>query len=217
MLARLFSGALIGLNGELVTVEVDVSRGQPGFTIVGLPDAAVQEARERVRSAIRYAGLSFPLARIVVNLAPADLRKEGPIYDLPIALGVLIASEQLPFHALEDALVVGELGLDGTVRHVPGALVMAALARDRGARRLFVPAADAPEAALVPDLQIYPVTNLQDLIAHLLGQKPIPPQPPPRRWTAGWTRRRRWISPRSKARSMPSGHWRSPRRATIIS
>lgn len=187
MLARLFSGALIGLNGELVTVEVDVSRGQPGFTIVGLPDAAVQEARERVRSAIRYAGLSFPLARIVVNLAPADLRKEGPIYDLPIALGVLIASEQLPFHALEDALVVGELGLDGTVRHVPGALVMAALAGDRGARRLFVPAADAPEAALVPDLQIYPVTNLQDLIAHLLGQKPIPPQPP--------TPLDRWVDP----------------------
>lgn len=178
MLARLFSCALIGLNGEMVTVEVDVSRGQPGFTIVGLPDAAVQEARERVRSAIRYAGFSFPMARIVVNLAPADLRKEGPAYDLPIALGVLIASEQLPFNAVEDAMVVGELGLDGTVRHVPGALVMAALARDLGARRLFVPAADAPEAALVPDLEIYPVATLQELIAHLLGQKPIPPQPP---------------------------------------
>ncbi len=134
MLARLFSCALIGLNGELVTGEVDVSRRQPGFTIVGLPDTAVQEARERVRSAIRYAGFSFPLACIVVNLAPADPRKEGPAYDLPIALGVLIASEQLPLNTMEDAMVVGELGLDGTVRHVPGMLVMAALARELRSR-----------------------------------------------------------------------------------
>ncbi|MER3401609.1 MAG: magnesium chelatase [Thermoflexus sp.] len=178
MLARLFSCALIGLDGEPVTVEVDVSRGPPGFTIVGLPDAAVQEARERVRSAIRYAGFSFPLARIVVNLAPADLRKEGPAYDLPIALGVLLASEQLPRHALEEAMVVGELGLDGTVRHVPGALVMAARARELGFRRMFVPAADAAEAALVPDLLIYPVPTLQDLLAHLLEQRPLSPQPP---------------------------------------
>lgn len=178
MLARLFSCALIGLDGELVTVEVDVSRGPPGFTIVGLPDAAVQEARERVRSAIRYAGFSFPLARIVVNLAPADLRKEGPAYDLPIALGVLLASEQLPLHTLEEAMVVGELGLDGTVRHVPGALVMAARARELGFRRMFVPAADAAEAALISDLLIYPVPTLQDLLAHLLGQRPLPPQPP---------------------------------------
>jgi magnesium chelatase family protein len=178
MLARLWSCALIGLKGEPVAVEVDVSRGQPGFTIVGLPDAAVQEARERVRSAIRYAGLSFPLARIVVNLAPADLRKEGPSYDLPIALGVLIASEQLPLNAVEEAMVVGELGLDGSVRHVPGTLVMAALAREMGIRRLFVPAADAPEAALVPEIEIYPVASLRELVDHLLGQRPIPPQPP---------------------------------------
>ncbi len=117
---------------------------------MGLPDAAVQESRERVQSAIKNSGLSFPRKHITVNLAPASVRKAGPVYDLPIALGILAASEQVPAEALEGALVLGELSLDGSVRHVRGVLPMAALAREEGFERLFVPAEDAGEAALIP-------------------------------------------------------------------
>jgi magnesium chelatase family protein len=131
MLAKVSSCAVIGLDGEIVEVEVDISQGLPAFAIVGLPDAAVQEAKERVRSAIRNSGHDFPLKRITVNLAPADLRKEGPAYDLPIAVGILTASGQTP--AAEDpAVLMGELSLDGQVRHTSGVLPMVALARDRG-------------------------------------------------------------------------------------
>ena len=148
MLAKVLSCALVGLDGELVQVEVDTAGGLPAFTIVGLPATAVQEARERVRAAIRNSGLVFPQKRITVNLAPADLRKEGPAYDLPIAVGVLAASEQLPPGAA-DAVFLGELALDGAVRHVHGVLPMVALARERGLRRAYVPQSDAREAALV--------------------------------------------------------------------
>ncbi len=118
MLAKVTSCAVVGLDGALVDVEVDVSSGQIGFTIVGLPDAAVQESRERVRAAIKNSGFAYPLKRITVNLAPADLRKEGPAYDLPIAVGLLMASEQLASD-LSRALIIGELSLDGIVRHRP--------------------------------------------------------------------------------------------------
>ena len=120
MLAIVTSCALQGLDGVLVAVEVDTSRGIPGLTVVGLPDTAVKESRERVRSAIKNSGLIFPGKRITVNLAPADIRKEGPAYDLPIAVGVLIASQQVWPQAVEDALIIGELSLDGSVRHVDG-------------------------------------------------------------------------------------------------
>lgn len=174
MLAKVTSCALIGLEGVLVEVEVDTSPGLPSLTIVGLPDTAVKESTERVRAAIKNSGLSFPRSRLTVNLAPADLRKEGPAYDLPIAVGILIASEQAWPQAVEGALFVGELSLDGSVRHIPGVLPIAAFAAQEGLKRLFVPAADAPEAALVEGLEVYPVENLAQLAAHLQGLRPIP-------------------------------------------
>jgi magnesium chelatase family protein len=177
MLARVFSCAVIGLEGVVVEVEVDTSDGLPSVIIVGLPDAAVQESRERVQSAIKNAGLYFPRKRLTVNLAPASVRKEGPAYDLPIALGALIASGQLPQDSVEDALIIGELSLDGSVRHVRGVLPMAVLARQQGIRRIFTPHSDAAEAALIPDLEVIPVSNLIDLVTHLSGQLLIPSQP----------------------------------------
>lgn len=176
MLARVYSCAVIGLEGVIVEVEVDTSGGKPGVVIVGLPDAAVQESRERVHSAIRNAKLSFPRRKITVNLAPASVRKEGPAYDLPIALGILVAAEQVDQTQLEDTLVLGELSLDGSVRHVRGILPMTAVARREGFRRVIVPAEDAPEAALIPDMQVIPVSDLSELFLHLNGSQPIPPQ-----------------------------------------
>jgi magnesium chelatase family protein len=176
MLARVFSCAVIGLEGVVVEVEVDTSQGLPVMVIVGLPDAAVQESRERVQAAIKNAGMFFPRKRITVNLAPASVRKEGPSYDLPIALGVLIAADQLSPESVEGALVVGELSLDGTVRHTRGVLPMAAVAREQGFKRIFVPEADAAEAAFIPDLEVIPVPSLAALFAHLLGESPIVPR-----------------------------------------
>jgi magnesium chelatase family protein len=178
MLARVFSCAVIGLEGVIVEVEVDTGLGLPSMVIVGLPDAAVQESRERVQAAVKNAGLFFPRKRVTVNLAPASVRKEGPAYDLPIALGVLVAAEQLPAESLEGALVIGELSLDGTVRHVRGVLPMAAVAREKGFKRVFVPVSDAAEAALIPDLEVIPVSALDALAAHLSGLAPIAPHPP---------------------------------------
>ena len=177
MLARVFSCAVIGLEGVVVEVEVDLSDGLPAIIIVGLPDAAVQESRERVQSAIKNAGLYFPRKRLTVNLAPAAVRKEGPAYDLPIALGALIATNQIPPECIEGSLVVGELSLDGSVRHVRGLLPMAALAREKGFKRLFTPQADGQEAALIPDLEVIPVPSLGALVGHLSGSAPIKPQP----------------------------------------
>ncbi len=178
MLAKVTSCAVVGLDGALVDVEVDVSNGQPGFTIVGLPDAAVQESRERVRAAIKNSSFAYPFnKRITVNLAPADLRKEGPAYDLPIAVGLLMASEQLCAD-LSRTFIIGELSLDGAVRHTNGVLPMAALARERGYRALFVPASDAPEAALVPGLDVFPIESLFALVAHLQSMQPIAPYRP---------------------------------------
>jgi magnesium chelatase family protein len=175
MLAKIISCALLGLDGIPVQVEVDVSNGLPSLVIVGLPDAAVKESSERVRAAIKNSGLFFPRKRLTVNLAPADIRKAGPAYDLPIAVGILIASEQAWPQATEGALFVGELSLDGSLRHVPGVLPVAAMAREQGLQRIFVPAADAPEAALVSDLEVLPVDDLSQLAAHLQGLREIPP------------------------------------------
>ena len=178
MLSRVFSCAVIGLEGVIIEVEVDYSSGLPTVIIVGLPDAAVQESRERVQTAIKTAGLHFPLHRIVVNLSPAAIRKEGPAYDLPIALGVIMLSGKLPHEIMADSLVVGELSLDGVVRHTRGILPMAATARENGFKRMFVPEADAPEAALIPDLEVYPVKTLADLYNHLSGKQLIEPYQP---------------------------------------
>ncbi len=174
MLAKVHSCAIVGLEGAIVEVEVDTSRGLPSFVIVGLPDAAVQESRERVQAAIKNAGLEFPRHRLTVNLAPASLRKEGPAYDLPIALGALAASGQIRPEWLDNTLALGELSLDGSVRHVRGVLPMAALARQESFDRVLVPVEDAREAALVPGLEVIPVPSLTALVNHLSGIVPIP-------------------------------------------
>jgi magnesium chelatase family protein len=173
MLAKVLSCAVVGLEGAIVEVEVDISSGLPAFTIVGLPDTAVQEAKERVRAAIKNSGLAFPMKRITVNLAPADLRKEGPAYDLPIAVGILLSSEQLSPHT-SDTLFLGELSLDGSLRHTHGILPMVALAQERGLSSVFVPATDAREASLVQGVRVIPVNSLAELASHLHGEAIIP-------------------------------------------
>jgi len=182
MLAKVFSCAVLGLDGELVEVEVDIASGLPAFAIVGLPDAACQEAKERVRSAVRNSGFQFLQRRITVNLAPADIRKEGPAYDLPIAVGILLASEQIAAD-VSGALFLGELSLDGQVRHAHGILPMVALAGERGLDTAYLPEADAREAGLIEGVRIVPVNSLAQLAAHLSGVQAIPefqrpPEPP---------------------------------------
>jgi magnesium chelatase family protein len=175
VLAKVFSCAVVGLEGVLIEVEIDVSNGgQPGTIVVGLPDAAVQESRERVRAAIRNSGGKFPFGRVTVNLAPADLKKAGPTYDLPIAIGILVAARQL-WSDVSDALIVGELSLDGVVRHTPGIISMVSLAAEKGLTRAFVPESDAREASLVQGITVYPVRTLADLVNHLTGEVPIAP------------------------------------------
>lgn len=176
MLAKVMSCAIVGLEAEIVEVEVDIIQGAPAFNLVGLPDAAVRESRDRVHSAIKNSGFNFPTnKRLTVNLAPADLRKEGPAYDLPIAVGILAASQQVWPDRVEGSLFIGELSLDGTARHTKGILPMTALARSHGFERVFVPAVDAEEAALLPDLDVMPVPGLGELVGHLTGLKPIQP------------------------------------------
>ncbi|MCX7912187.1 MAG: YifB family Mg chelatase-like AAA ATPase [Dehalococcoidales bacterium] len=178
MLAKVRSGAIIGLDGAIVEVEVDISPGLPSFTIVGLPDAAVQEARERVRAAIRNSGGTFPTKRIVVNLAPADLKKAGPAYDLPIAVGILLSSGQVEAD-LGDTMVLGELSLDGSLRHTNGILPMVVLAHDEKVPRVIVPEVDAAEASLVDGVKVLPFASLAQLISYLRGEIPAP-EPVPR-------------------------------------
>jgi len=177
MLAKVVSCAIVGLEGAIVEVEVDISPGLPSFTIVGLPDAAVQEARERVRAAIRNSGCSFPMRRIVVNLAPADLKKAGPAYDLPIAVGILLSSEQVQADVAQ-TIILGELSLDGSLRHTNGVLPMVALAHEKGLSNVIVPMADAREASLVAGTRIIPVTSLSQLVSYLRGEIPVPEYQP---------------------------------------
>ncbi|NIM94185.1 MAG: YifB family Mg chelatase-like AAA ATPase [Anaerolineales bacterium] len=173
MLAKVHSCAIVGLEGAIVEVEVDTARGLPSFTIVGLPDTAVKESRERVQAAVKNAGFHFPRGRVTVNLAPAALRKEGPAYDLPMALGALVATEQLFQEQLAGSLAIGELSMDGSLRHVRGVLPMAALSRDEGFARVLVPHVDAAEAALIPDIEVIPVSSLTALVNHLNDVVPI--------------------------------------------
>ncbi len=173
MLAKVISCAIVGLEGAIIEVETDISPGLPVFTIVGLPDAAVQEARERVRAAIRNSGFTFPMKRIVVNLAPADLKKAGPAYDLPIAVGILLSSEQLYVDVSQTALL-GELSLDGSLRHTNGVLPMVALAREKGFSTVIVPEVDTKEACLIDGVKVIPVASLAQLVSYLRGEIPAP-------------------------------------------
>ena len=179
MLARVYSCALTGLSGTIIEVEVDCSvTEEPKTIVVGLPDTAVQESKERVRSAIKNSGMKGLRMRITVNLAPADLRKEGPCFDLPIAIGELACRDEVWIPELDDTLIVGELSLDGSVRHVRGVLLIASKAKEMGFKQLCVPACDAPEAALIPGIDVLPVHSLLELYNHFTGEKTIEPQQP---------------------------------------
>ena len=175
MLSKIQSLGCRGVSGYAVSVECHVSNGLPGFDIVGLPDAAVKESRERVRAAMSACRMQFPVARLTLNLAPADVRKEGPAYDLPIALAILSAMGRLPGEAMEGMAAVGELSLSGSVMGVRGALSMAIAAKENGLRAIMLPASNAAEAACIEGLDILPVAHLSDAIAHLSGRKKIEP------------------------------------------
>lgn len=175
MLSKIVSGATLGLEGKLVEVEVDVpDEGFPAFNIVGLPDKAVEESKERVRSALKNSGAKFPEGRITVNLAPADLPKIGPAYDLPIALGILIASGQISAN-VSDSLFFGELSLDGSLRHTNGILPIAYLARQKGIKNVFIPEVNQSEASIVSDIEVYPVESLLSLVRFFRGTYKIEP------------------------------------------
>ena len=179
MLASLRSAALFGLDAIPVDVEVDVTFGLPALVLVGLPDASVRESRDRVRSAIRNSGYQFPLQRVTVNLAPADVRKAGTAFDLPIALGVLAATGVVTTPTIADTLIVGELSLDGSMLPTRGALSVAALARQRGFTRLVLPAANAAEAAMVDGLTLLPADSLTEAVAVLNDPARVRPRLPP--------------------------------------
>ncbi|HXF81600.1 MAG TPA: YifB family Mg chelatase-like AAA ATPase, partial [bacterium] len=174
MLARVRSAAVLGLQGHAVDVEVDVGAGLPAFTIVGLPDPAVQEAKERVRAAVRNAGFEVPARKITINLAPADVRKAGPAFDLPMAVAILAATGQIRPCDLDGAVLLGELSLDGTLRPVTGALAVAMAARGRGGA-VIVPEGNAAEAALVEGIDVYPAASLAQVVAHIEGRARLAP------------------------------------------
>ena len=174
MLAKTKTCAIVGLEGFVVEVEVDISPGLPAFNIVGLPDTAVQESRERVRAAIRNSGTEFPMRRITVSLAPADLKKTGPSYDLPIAAGILMSAGQIP-DGMNGSLLLGELALDGALRPTQGILPMVAVGKARGFGTAFVPWQNAAEAALVEGVKVIPVEGLSQLVAFLRAERDIAP------------------------------------------
>ncbi|MGN1031423.1 MAG: YifB family Mg chelatase-like AAA ATPase [Butyricicoccaceae bacterium] len=170
MMQCVHSAGIAGMEGFLVTVECDLAGGLPGFEVVGLPGAAVRESRERVRAAAKNSGFDFPVSKVVINLAPADIRKEGPVYDLPILMGILAAHGQIS--ALpDDCVFIGELSLSGALRPVSGVLSMALAARDAGKKRLFLPMENAEEAALAgEDLELYPAETVRQIVRHFSGE-----------------------------------------------
>ena len=174
MFAKIVSLGLFGMDAFTVEVEADISQGLPKFDIVGLPDTAVSESRDRVRAAIKNSGLDFPVSRITINLAPADIRKEGPVYDLPILLALLKATRQLDTD-LDGMAFLGELSLSGAVRRVTGVLPMVIKAYEMGMKSVFIPVENAAEGAIVKGIDVYPVENIAQLLRHLTGQEYIVP------------------------------------------
>lgn len=175
MISKVYSAAVIGLDAEIIEVEADVTNGLPATIVVGLPDTAVQESRERVKTAIKNSEISYPQTRVSINLAPADVPKLGTLFDLPIALSVILASEQASFNS-SGKLFLGELSLDGFLRPVPGVLAVALVAKNKGFEEVYVPKKNAKEASLVTGLKIYAVQSLKELLAHLLGLKILTPE-----------------------------------------
>ena len=168
MIAKVKSCGLLGIDGYVVEVETDISNGLPAFEVVGLPDAAVKESKERVRSAMKNSDLEFPNRRITVNLAPANIKKEGPFYDLPICIGLLMGSGQLPFEEAESYMFLGELSLNGALRPVTGALPMVLCAAKNGIKKVILPKENAKEAAVVQGVDVYPAETLGQIVAHFL-------------------------------------------------
>jgi len=175
MLAKVHSAAVLGIDSYPIEIEVNAGRGQPAVIIVGLPDAAVKESRDRVKTAIENSGFKYVLGRTTINLAPADVKKEGPSFDLPIAIGILAVSEQIATKDLDDFAIVGELALSGEVRSVNGILPTAICAREQKKRGLIVPADNAPEAAVVRGIDVYPAKNLREVAEFLAGTREIKP------------------------------------------
>src|SRR5262245_15762120 len=179
MLFKTLSAAVYGIDAYVVDVEIDLTPRAsdsvtPIFTMVGLPDAAVRESRERIRAAINNCGFFFPIHRVTVNLAPADIKKEGSSFDLPIGIGILGANGDLNSEGLSDTVLVGELSLDGRIRPIKGALLVAVAGRSTGARRLLLPEESAQEAAVVNGLDVHPVSSLQAVVEFLNGTSNIP-------------------------------------------
>lgn len=171
MLSKVISCALNGIDGYLVQVEVDLSNGLPSFEIVGLPDSSVKEAKDRVRTAVKNSEISFPVQRITVNLAPANMRKEGPSFDLPIAVGILACIDEIKLESIKDMLIIGELSLDGSIRSVNGVLPMIHSAYKEGIRRCIVPYENAAEAALIEEMEVIGIKSLSELIGFAGGNK----------------------------------------------
>ena len=178
MSSKVFSASTLGLASHLVEVEADTHPGMYVFSIVGLPDATIKESKDRVNAAIKNCGFKPPhqCGHVTVNLAPADIRKEGPIYDLPIALGFLLATKQINFEA-DDKLFVGELSLDGKIRPVNGVLPIAIMAKEKNIAEIIVPKENAGEASIMKDIRVIPIENIQKLVAHLLNEEKIAPHP----------------------------------------
>lgn len=172
MLAKTFGSALIGIDAMTITIEVDYSKGI-NFFLVGLPDSAVKESQHRIQSALTNIGQKYPKMKIVINMAPADIRKEGSAYDLPIALGILAASSQIPNQKLQDYIIMGELSLDGSLNPINGALPMAIKAKEQGFKGFILPKINANEAAIVSDLKVLGVTDLNEVISFFKGDLDI--------------------------------------------
>jgi magnesium chelatase family protein len=175
MLSKALSSAVIGIDAYIVQVEVDISQGLPAFATVGLPEGAVRESKERVKASIKNSGYHFPSDRITVNLAPADIKKEGSAFDLPMALGILAATGLVPKASFDQYIILGELSLDGLIRPIKGALPIAVTAKEMDLKGIFLPVENAPEAAVVEGIDIYPVETLSQLVEALLGVSKIDP------------------------------------------
>jgi len=176
LLAKVLSSAVLGIDAYLVEVEVDINSGLPTFTTVGLPEAAVKESKERVKSAINNSGYRFPDDRITVNLAPADIKKEGTGFDLPIALGILAATGIIPQKIISQYLILGELSLDGRVKAVRGSLPMALAAKEAGYKAIMVPYDNGREASVVSEIEVLPVQTLSEVVSYLRGFSKLEPQ-----------------------------------------
>ena len=175
MFVKVLSMSVIGMESYPVFVEVDISAGLPQFSTVGLPDASVKESRDRIKAAIKNSGYRFPRSHVTVNLAPADIKKEGTGFDLPIAVGILAAEELIKEDALTNSFFIGELSLDGSIKSVRGVLPATFKAKELGIKKVFVPEENAPEAAMVQGIEVYPVSSLPDVVEFLSGRKDIEP------------------------------------------